>query len=276
MLLLVSCKDQQEPIPAYLRIEPFQVNADGGAAWQKLPDAWLYVNATFLGAYDLPHTIPVLAEGETDIQLFAGVKENGIAETPAPYFIMKQFNQKYTLKPGETTVIQPVTSYNFPAVQFAWELERTTFDNTSALVFDNRDSDAGLDYRLTADSAFSGRCLIMPVETAHPTMAIASEPINLPTQADKTTWLELQYLNNVPFVLSLIGKTGSNQEIGPIPIFQFNTTKTGQWNKTYFNITSILNNNIQEKYRLYFRAELPSGQSAGSVRIDNVRLIYFK
>jgi len=275
LLLFFSC-NKQEPIPAYLKIEPFTVNADGGAAWQKIPDVWLYVNTEFLGAYDLPHTIPVLADGATDIQLFAGIKENGITSTPAPYFMMQQFNQQYTLRPGETTVIKPITAYNFPAVKFAWDLDRTTFDNASALTFDNRDADAVLDYRLTTDSAFSGRCLIMPVETAHPLMIIASEPVELPIQADKTTWIELRYLNNVPFVLSLIGSTGTSAETAPIPVFQFKATQNGQWNKIYFNITASLAQAAQKKYRLYFRTELPNSQNKGFVRLDNVRLIHFK
>jgi hypothetical protein len=282
LFLAFSCKNAEEPIPAYIRIEPFKVNADGGAAWQKLPDVWVYANTTFLGAYDLPHEVPVLAEGETDIQLFAGVKENGITSTPAPYFLMQAFEKKYTLRPGETTVVQPEVGYKFPEVKFAWDLDRTTLDNATAIIFDDRDTDGDLNHRLTTDSAFSNRCLIMPLTADHPGMIIASEPVELPTDGIKSAWLELHYLNDAPFVLSLVGSGNNAPESAPIPVFQFNVNPNRQWNKIYFNLTNLLANSRRERHRLYFRAEITkdaSGkatQSKGSVRLDNIRLIHFK
>ena len=64
LLVLVSaCKDQPEAIPAYLEIKPFVVNAEGAAGWQKITEAYVYVNREYLGAYSLPATVPVLAEG---------------------------------------------------------------------------------------------------------------------------------------------------------------------------------------------------------------------
>lgn len=281
LLFCFAC-NPDEPIPAYLQVEPWQVNANGGTAWQKLPDVWLYANTEFLGAYDLPHTIPVLAEGVTDIQLFPGVKENGIASTPAPYFIMKQWNQSVNLVPGDTTVIRPVTSYDLDAIKFAWEEERTNLDGPSPLLFDDLDTDAALNYRFTADSAFAGRSLIMPVETAHPVMTISSEAIGLPNNGQQSVWLELHHLHNVPFTLSLAGSGDNAPDSTPLSVFQFNAGSNGVWNKIYFNLTPYVARLKRSKYRLQFQAELPKDsagkvtQSKGSVRLDNIRLLYFK
>lgn len=60
VLLIGSCKNEEEALPAYLKIEPFTVDALGGAGWQKITDGWLYVNDKFLGGYSLPATVPFL------------------------------------------------------------------------------------------------------------------------------------------------------------------------------------------------------------------------
>lgn len=234
------------------------------------------------GAYNLPHTVPVLAEGATDIQLFAGVKENGIASTPAPYFPLKQFNQQINLTPGEVSAVRPVTEYDVAEIQFAWAEERTTLDDATSLLFDDRDTDAALNHRFTADSAFAGRSLLMPLETDHPLMIVVSEPVPLPNDGQRSVWLELHHLHNTPFVLSLSGTGNNAPESAPLPVYQFNATSKGIWNKVYFNLTPYLNSLKRDKYRLSFRAELPRDgagkllQSKGSVRLDNIRLIHFK
>jgi hypothetical protein len=75
---MAGCKDNPEQIPVYLDIQPFKINETGPGKWQNITEAWLYVNGEFLGAYSLPAKVPVLAEGNTEIWVYPGVKENGI------------------------------------------------------------------------------------------------------------------------------------------------------------------------------------------------------
>lgn len=283
-LLLLSglaCKDQPEAIPAYLRVEPFKVNADGGADWQKITDGWVYVNREFLGAYTLPHTFPVLATGDTEIWVLAGVKENGSFETPNINYFFKRYEQSARLEPGQTTNIQPVTSYDVPAAKFAWEPERTSFDGTSSIIFEDRDADVSLNYRYTNNGAFAGRSLLMEVDSIHPEMKIASEEATLPILLERQTWLELHYRNDVAFALSLIGKTDGEAESSPIPVYQFNPTKDNTWNKIYLNLTEFLQRSSKQRHRLLFQLQLPKdaagkySPSKGAVLLDNIRLIHF-
>lgn len=283
-LLLLSglaCKDQPEAIPAYLHIEPFKVNADGGADWQKITDGWVYVNREFLGAYTLPHTFPVLAEGNTEIWVLAGVKENGSFETPNINYFFKRYEQSVQLEPGRTTNIQPVTSYDLPAAKFAWEPERTSFDGTSSIIFEDRDADVSLNYRYTNNGAFAGRSLLMEVDSIHPEMNIASEEATLPILLERQTWLELNYRNDVAFALSLIGKSDGEAEASPIPVYQFNPTKDNTWNKIYLNLTEFLQQSSKQRHRLLFRLQLPKDAAGkysptkAAVLLDNIRLVHF-
>lgn len=275
-LNFLGCKDQAEQIPAYLEIKPFTVNAEGGANWQKITEAYVYVNREYLGAYSLPASVPVLAEGDALLYIYPGVKENGILSTPNLYPFLLRNDQTVKITGGQSTSIQPVTSYD-PDTKFAWALDRTTFDGNSSIVFQNRDSDENTGYVLSADGAFAGKSLLMQVDTAHPSMLIASELAVLPTD-NKQVWLELQYKNDVVFEAYLIGKTGAAEERTQA-LFQFN--KKEEWNKIYLNLTELLVSSQQENYRIGFVVNLPRNeagkftQPSGSVRIDNLRLANF-
>lgn len=276
LLLGAAGCDDPEPIPAYLHIEPFIVDEKGGADWQKITDGWLYVNNEFLGAYTLPATVPVLAEGESEIIVFAGVKENGITYTPNLYQFMTRYEITVNLTPPEATTIQPTTEYDPDAV-IPWG-ERGDFDGSSDLQLINRDGDDSTGYVLTTDSAFAGRSVLMEVNTAHTLIDIATEKVPLPTTAEQEVWLELHYNTDMPFSLNLLSSTGGSSEFIQA-VYLFN--KTEGWNKIYINLTEFLVASLQEEHRLDFRASLPKDekgqytQTTGKVMLDNIRLIHF-
>ncbi|TNE52405.1 MAG: hypothetical protein EP344_15780 [Bacteroidetes bacterium] len=273
-----ACKDEDEPIPAYLQIEPFAVNALGGADWQKITDAWVYVDDQFLGGYTLPATVPVLANGNATVRVYAGVKENGLQQTPALYPFLDYYETSVTLSPATTTVISPETQYVANAV-FPWLIERTTF-NTTSLVLENRDNDTVTTFVLTTAGAFEGRSVKMAVDTAHSIIEIATELVeDLPSTGDRQVWLELHYKNDMPFELWLLGSQGSTSNELSRPVYQF--LPSVSWNKIYFNLTDFLVNLQQDDYRLFFRVSLPRNingdfqQEQGEVFLDNIRLVHF-
>jgi hypothetical protein len=268
--------DKPEQFPAYLRIEPFIINENGGAAWHEVTDGWLYVNNEFLGAYTLPATVPVLAEGESEVILFPGVKENGIANTPNIYPFLTRYEVTVNLTPPDITSIQPSTAYD-PSATIVWE-NKGNFDGNPVLQFENRDADTATAYVLTTEGSFAGKSLQMEVDTAHIIMEIASEKTALPTTGAQEVWLELHYNTDMPFYFNLLGSTGSSPEIGQA-VYLFNETEG--WNKIYINLTEFLIVSAQENYRLDFRAILPKDekgkytQNAGKVMLDNIRVLHF-
>jgi hypothetical protein len=276
---LLSACDKPEQIPAYLHIDDYQVAGEGGAAWHKITDAWVYVNGELLGAFPLPANIPVLAEGDAEVVVFAGVRENGIAETPAVYPMMQKFTKHYTLTPKETTTVVPVFNYD-PAVTFSWEPEATTFDGNSSLSIENRDGDPDNSFEITNNGGFSGRCVLMKVDTAHSTMEIATGKVPLPTSGGQEVWLELHHRNDVQLTLFLLGSSDNDPETAQV-IYGFNATENDGWNKIYINLTQFVVDLRKTDYRLYFRATLPLNdkgaydQLSGAARIDNIRLVHF-
>lgn len=277
LLALAACKDEAEQIPAYLRVEPFTVNATGGAGWQKITDGWVYVNNELLGGFTLPATIPVLAEGESQVLIFPGVKENGLQSTPSVYPFMERYEVEAMLTPAQTTAVQPVTNYAATVV-FPWSVERAAFNSTSILLED-RDSDSLSTFELITDGAFEGRSVRLSVDTAHAVNYIATEQLpDLPLTNAQPVWLEMHYKNDIPFELWLLGSQGNTSEFSSA-VYQF--VPSENWNKIYLNLTQFLIALNQDKYRLLFRVNLPRDdkgnitQNSGAVFLDNLRIVHF-
>ena len=277
-LLLSACKDEPERIPAYLRVEPFVVDAEGGADWQKITEAWVYVNDQFLGGYSLPALVPVLDEGESDILIFPGVKENGQQQTPGVYPFLQRYEGKTMLDPAQTTTVQPETRY-VPDAIFPWTVERASFNN-STIVLEDRDGDPATTFEFVTDGAFEGRSVLLRVDTAHTVNEIVTEVVeNLPSTGARQVWLEMHYRNDIPFELWLLGTESGGGFEQAQPVFQF--VPSANWNKIYFNLTEFLIVMQQPRHRLFFRVALRKNLSGqfeqldGAVFLDNIRLIHF-
>ncbi len=274
---LSACKDEAEQIPAYLRIQPFTVNEPGGVGWQEITDGWLYVNGEFLGAYTLPATVPVLAEGESEVFIYPGVKENGINYTPNLYLFMKRYETKVNLSGPNQTTIQPSTAYDLAAV-FPYE-GRGDLDGSPTLQIIDRDGDTGSTFSLTTNGAFSGKSLLMAVDTAHPTIDISTEKVALPSTAAQEVWLELHHNNDIPFTLNLLGSSSGSTAEYAQAVYRFN--ETDGWNKIYINLTEFLIAAAQDEYSLYIHVTLPKDEKGnysttnGKVLLDNLRLVHF-
>jgi len=275
LLTFSACKDAPEQIPAYLNIKPFDVSAPGGTGWQKITDGWLYVNGIYLGAYTLPATVPVLAEGVNEVILFPGVKENGIDATPNIYPYLTKFTKNFYLSAAHSTDIQAITDYD-PDIVYAFGLGRGDFDGGSFISLENRDSDGAINVETTTDGAFAGKSVLMRVDSMHPIMDIATEKmVNLPVLGAPQVWLELNYKTDVPFFLFML--SGPNQDSQGV--YQFNLSEN--WNKIYFNLTGTLVTTQQREQRLYFRLSLPKDsagkftQNSGTVLLDNIRVVHF-
>jgi hypothetical protein len=276
LCLLAGC-NKPEQIPVYLRIEPFTVNALGGTAAQDITDGWLYVNEEFLGAYRLPATVPVLAEGNSKVEVYPGVLENGIANTPNIYPFLQRYVLNTNLTPGQTTAVRPTTEYQLRTI-FPFELARTSFDGASSIFIEDFDTDKDRSFVLSNDAGFSGRGILGVVDREHPLMRFATEAVTLPATFATEVWLEIQHQNDIPFTLVLLGTGGSSGDVTQ-PVYQFNPQQG--WNKVYLNITEFLINTRTPRHRLLFAIDLPRNaqnqftQDKGTVKLDNIRLLHF-
>jgi hypothetical protein len=280
--LLACGKIDPEPtIPAYLELEPFEVQALGGAAVHKLPHAFVYVNNIFLGGFPVPGKIPVLMDGdENEIEIFPGIREDGSRQNPSLYPLMAPYKTKITLTRDSVTKIKPLAAY-FPNVVVA-NGGQENFDGAVSLPIDDRDTDPVTGFNAGTAGGFEGRYGLLNVDTAHAINYIHfRDPMEgLPTVGVRPVYLEIHYKNNTPFQFLIEGTNASGTEKEVIPIYEFN--RSANWNKVYINLTPFLGTTRYPKYHLQFRAvlerDLQTGkfvQDSGTILLDNIRVVYF-
>lgn len=272
---MIACDaiNPADPIPSYLIIEPFQLTTteNQGSDSEKLTETWLYVNDEFLGAYSLPAIVPVIAEGDSKIILFPGVRVNGISSTPDIYPFYSTFELDTTLFLAVKTVVTPMIKYAENAEFSAVE----NFDFNQPLLND-LDGDLETKVILSNDDVFEGAASGKIVLTQdHPDIQVSTilQYTDLPTNGTPV-YLELNYKNNVEFALGLIGIENNPPGISDY-FYVFNQQQ--EWNKIYIELTERLKVSQFQKYQIAFRANFnASSGETNFIYLDNLKLVHFK
>jgi len=89
-MLFTSCSlfDNEDPIPGFLILDNPTLTAgpNQGANTHKITDAWVFDGGNFLGIFPMPARVPVILDGtEKSFTIFAGIRNNGVAENSLRY-----------------------------------------------------------------------------------------------------------------------------------------------------------------------------------------------
>ena len=232
-IFLSSC-NKKEDIPTYLTIEPFEFTpGEDGVHSTKITDGWVYVGNEFLGAFDLPKTIPVLHSGEKSIVIDAGIKENGINATPDLYTFYKRFTETRNFVPGETIVVSPSTTY---------DVEKTNRDfldtfegGTNNFPFDldgNPNTKIVVSNSVVKEGGGSGK---IQLDKDNPFASIGSDDILDPPSSGLTAYIEMDYKTDVPLLVGLAGYGNAGELL--FSEINLGVNPKSEWNKIYFNVT---------------------------------------
>ena len=113
-LFITSCnRDDLKAIkPAYLSIPELDLKTnyvDEGTAHSKITTVWVFADDIAVGTFELPCVVPVLADGNTKIEVFAGINMNGIDATRAIYTPYAKIEKQISLSPLDTSYLDPST-----------------------------------------------------------------------------------------------------------------------------------------------------------------------
>ena len=149
-----SCtKDQfKAEIPSYIHIESIDLETDSfeGSDSQNLTDAWVTMDGNFLGAFELPCTIPILADGAHEFRVSSGIKANGISATRIiyPFFeICDLF-----IKDGDTYQVSNSNIVNLHRDSMVVLKATTSYKENVAFLFVEDFEDAGTVVETTENS----------------------------------------------------------------------------------------------------------------------------
>lgn len=274
-LLFGGC-DKPEDVPSYIYIKSFELSTDDatqGANTQKVTEAWVYANNQILGAYTLPAEIPIPYIGVTELNIFAGIRNNGSSATPAIYYHYNPYKVTKTLVAGKTDTITPKTTYK-KDLKFAW-LENFESSNTLDI---NTDSDSVYNFKITTtDVKYGKQCGLFTVTDKNPFMAVTTSSSFKGIPSDQQVYLEVDYKGSANMYMQLIGNSVSGTKI-----LEFTTLRPRtDWNKAYihFNFKDY-GATEYPSFNFIFTAEIPKDENnnptatTADLRIDNIKLVY--
>lgn len=272
LVLCSSCNKEKlkAPTSSFLVVTNPAVNttsSDQGDNNHKITDMWLYVDGNYQGAFEVGKIMPIVAEGNVNISLLAGIKNNGIAKTRQPYSFYKKIDFSLSLEAGKTYTYAPVFEYK---------------DNLN-FFYENFDSGIGFTYTSVGDTAATavtpgangsvGRALFMGMSTNKPLAKIVSNIGYAMPTAGSTVYLELDYKCNQQISVGVSGYSSSTGDGPERPIIVLNPTDT--WNKIYIQLTEAVSTQpTYPYYKVYIKAYKSADVANPAIYLDNIKLIY--
>jgi hypothetical protein len=276
--IFISSCNKKDQVAAYITIEPFEFTpGEDGIYSTKITDGWIYVDNDFLGAFDLPKTIPVLESGENTVVIDAGIKENGIGATPDLYTFYKRYTETVTLVPGEAVTIRPTTTYDVEKANF---LFTDTFEGISHRFNFDLDGNSETKIEITdSEVKEGGGAGKIYLDTDNPLIVVGSDYIPDPMSFGLTAYIEMDYKNDVPLLVGLNGYGALNELL--FSEVNLGVNPRADWNKIYFNVSKkiqqlALSGAVQ--YRIVFQAQIPreNGEFTmenAEIYLDNIKLV---
>ena len=270
---VTSCDEltEVEPTPAYIHVNNIDLITTGaqGSDSHKITDAWLFANNQLIGVFELPFTAPVLVDGDTEVEIFAGTSENGIASAREVNPFYERFRVNKNLERGEVDTLFPVVGYSSNA-EFVF-IE--SFENSN-LFGEDLDGSSITRIELWQSGAFEGnRSGRIFLETGASIFeAATSNLFTLPIdEISNPIYLELNYKNEIPFEIGVIGVV-NNEKIATTYVVGINPKDT--WNKVYLDLTSAAILMNADFYQIAIRSALPTTESTGEILLDNIKLLH--
>jgi len=261
-----------EKVPTYIRLDSFKVKTTEpsrtGSASSRITSAFVYVDNSFIGAYDIPATVPLLIDRNAVVTFTPGINYSGLKSYQFiyPFYTSDTVTVKYA--PGKTVNYGATAKYT-DATQFRW-IEDFETGNSLTELDDNSDTDTSLirvtDPTKVFEGGGAGQIIL---SSTKPT----SESINNKdiTVQKGESFIEVNYRCNVAFEIGL--QTTINGALYYEPIAGANASES--WNKIYMGLQSFLGTYNATAVRVIIKTKLPDGQTSGYVYLDNIKVITY-
>lgn len=261
----------EEKTPTYVHIDTMNfVNTSAtkeGSTSQNITSAWVYFNNNPIGVFDLPATVPILADAPGQVTISPGVAYSGLGYASLyPFFTSDTF----TLTPAPGKILDPKPTIKY--VEAAVFNFKEDFETGNSFINANGDNpyDTSLVRTNAPGTIFEGGASgVMYVDANHPT----SENISNDGFPIKTgqAFIELNYKCNTSFQVGL-----QTSKQGTIFVEYLGGIKAKEgWNKVYIGVSNFTGTYQGAEYRIMIKTGLDSGVSNGYVLVDNIKVISY-
>ena len=265
LLAFASCqKEETGGIPTYIEITSVELGAN---TTSNITDAWVYINGQLQGTYELPAKFPVLEQGNTNIKVYAGIKNNGIGSNRVIYPFYSADIIDELLNVNSTTKINPTVNIK--------ENIKGQFDD-----FDNGysfNTDAcfqvlsGGPYGNYGSLSLSNSDSILITEINYQDFPLSFD--NVPQQGSPT-YLELDYKNNTSFLIGMYINFPNSPTLEKGLLW---INPKLDWNKIYIDLTQSVSEAIgAETFSIFIKMQRDSNLVQNKLDFDNIRIIHYE
>lgn len=274
MLFYGSCNiiNPDEPIPTFIQIDSFNLRsvdpAKHGSISDNITDAWVYINGSNVGNFQLPATVPfILEEGadSADVSIYGGIKVNGFSSSRRRYIFYEPYSGRVASQPGKTENITPPIQYRSTN---NYELIEGFETGNSFVATDNSDTSITktTDPLYIKDGSNAGLIYLDGVNKSSSSVTVQ----NFSLPSDRESFMELDYKGDLPFTIDAqVSFPGT-----PTIIFEVLSLNIREdWNKVYITLTDIGTTLPGRNVNFIIKTSLPVSQNTGFVAIDNLKII---
>jgi hypothetical protein len=288
VFLVASCsKDKfKAQTPSYLHIESIDLVTESfeGSSSHKITDAWITMDGNFLGAFEVPCIVPILAEGEHEFRISSGIKANGISATRITYpfydvcDLFLKSNNTYqlsdanyiTLIKDSSVVVNATTKYT----------ENTKF----LFIEDFEDAGAVLEMSEQSDTILTSTNIDSLVFEGYGSGEVHLDSVNdffelissefMPMSSIyNATMLELNYRCDHSFKLGVAVKSADTGVIDRFESIQI--SPSSDWNKIYVHMTNQVNlGNSDDEFGVFIGSVKSSSVETASFYFDNIKWVH--
>lgn len=277
---ILSCSkfEGDQTVPAYLHVDTIYLQGnpvlEEGFLTHNFTDVWVYVDDQIIGAFELPATIPILAQGKHHVSLYAGVIYNGISGTRGSYlFTGPRIYDGMELFMDSIITRNPTVMY-YDNTDFLWVED---FEGAISMVStSNSDTTLQKVYYDPADEFLGLSSGAGYMTQEKPVLEVTTFDSEVPgfefPQGGQPVFLEMEYNSNNPIAVGIfVTSIGSGITQHPIVVFK---PSDGEWKKVYVNLSpSISAFNTNDFFNIYIRSDWNTSVENPVILLDNLKLI---
>jgi len=271
LFLWTSCDslNESEPVPSFIKIDSISLSTNyamEGSNSSEILDAWVYVENSLLGVFELPALVPYLGEGESSVNVFAGIKNNGMIENRSQYEFYDKSSDELFLTSGETVSYNPTVFYK--------EVEFVINDNFDfSTQFEIIPASVNWSNTENPDEVFEGeRTMRISLNEDNPEFKMQSAAYYTLEPDGRGTYIELDYKTSQNFTVGIIPLNSGLQGLDE-PVISF--IATDEWRKEYISIGGYINALNADAYAVYINADLGADEESETFFFDNLKLIQY-
>jgi hypothetical protein len=273
--------DREEDTPSYLRIGEFNLNTPAnnskGSNAHDIVDAWVYVGGQYIGTFELPAVVPVLASGNLSVTISPGIKKNGASNNRVAYPFYESYLDTINLVPGETYEISPEVEY-FSAATFPWIED---FEDRSISLIKSGTDVTSDSIQLTIDPLLVHDYGDFSKVSAFNVMDTGFQKFENSTISDfdlprnQAIYLEMNYNLETNMQMGMYAYNDAGDVIGQFPVLFLFATE-GKWKKAYISLSEDVNTPTfaDATFKIFFEVQRTSSEPTKNY-FDNLKIVHF-